>query len=470
MRALRFLPLSVRLPLLTGLVALVSCVLTSGLGFHFMSREVRHQAQNLADTYLDSLSSAAVQALQSRNIPLLQDALDTALGFQVGVVDRIIAVGQPDGTVLARAGAADAEPPMSRGLLSREWEPSADGGSAWAQREVFLNGEVTALVAVQLAFPNLVERRQALFVRMAFATLFATAASAGIAIGVARRVMEPVLAVTRTLEGMAAGHAPTEIRGQSENERLAGALEMLIARLREREELAARLAERERIAVLGRLAATVAHEVRNPLAGMLTSIDTIRHYGADEAVRQRSLDLVERGLHQIETVVRTTLAAHREEDVTRATTADDLDDLRLLVGPEACRRGVQLAWRSEIGAPFPADAVRLRQILLNLLLNAVAATPPEGKVSLRAAAGEEWLMVEVEDEGGGLPALAHDRLSGVVLPPAGDGIGLEVAARLATVVRGLITAEQRPKGSLIVLRVPVALELRSACCQDPRGS
>ena len=57
---------------------------------------------------------------------------------------------------------------------------------------------------------------------------------------------------------------------------------------------------RERIAVLGRLAATVAHEVRNPLAGMLTCIDTIRHYGASEDVRQRSLDLVERGLHQIE--------------------------------------------------------------------------------------------------------------------------------------------------------------------------
>ena len=59
-------------------------------------------------------------------------------------------------------------------------------------------------------------------------------------------------------------------------------------------------------------------------------------------------------------------------------------------------------------------------MFLNLLLNAVAATPPEGRVSLRAAAEGDWLTVEVEDEGGGLPALVQDRLSGAALPPAED--------------------------------------------------
>lgn len=458
------LPLSIRLPLLTGLAVLVACIVTSGLGFHFMNREVSYQAQNLADTYLDSLSGAATQALQSGNMTLLQHAIDTALGFQVGVVDRIIAVGHPDGTVLARAGATDAEPPMTRGLLSSEWEPSQDGASAWAQREVAVSGQVIALAAVQLAFPNLVERRRALVVRMTFATLIVTAASAGLAIGVARRVMAPVLAVTRTLEEMAAGQATGETRVQTEDERLASALESLLARLREREELAARFAERERVAVLGRLAATVAHEVRNPLAGMLTCIDTLRHYGEDRTVRQRSLDLVERGLHQIEAVVRTTLAAHREEDATRAIKAEDLDDLRLLVEPEARRCGVRLDWRSDIAAPFPADAVRLRQILLNLLLNAIAATSPEGQVIVRAWADEELLTVEIEDEGGELPSLVRDRLSGGAVPPPGDGIGLEVAARLATLVHGMITADQRPKGSRIALTVPAVPDL-----QIPRG-
>jgi hypothetical protein len=103
---------------------------------------------------------------------LLQRALDTALGFQTGVVDRVIAVGRADGQVIARAGALDAEPPMSRGSLGTEWEPSADGASAWAQREVISDGEIVALAAVQLAFPHLIERRQALFRKDEFILCF----------------------------------------------------------------------------------------------------------------------------------------------------------------------------------------------------------------------------------------------------------------------------------------------------------
>ncbi len=64
----------------------------------------------------------------------------------------------------------------------------------------------------------------------------------------------------------------------------------------EREVLAASLAQRERESILGRLAATVAHEVRNPLGGMSTALDTARKLGDDPAVRGRALGLIERGL------------------------------------------------------------------------------------------------------------------------------------------------------------------------------
>lgn len=456
---LRPLSAAIRLPLLAGLAVFITSATTMRVAIHFMAGEAAYQAERLADVYLDSLSGAAVRALDSSDMASLQRALETALGFQTGAVDRIIAVGRPDGTILARAGATDAEPPMARGELGQEWEPSEDGTLAWAQRQVVFEGEVVALAAVQLAFPNLVERRRGLILRMAVACLLLAVLCAVLAAGVAQRMMRPILQVTRTLEQIAARAGPAGAAGhRTEAERLSGALDMLLARLEEREELAARLTERERVAVLGRLAATVAHEVRNPLAGMLTSIDTIRHYGEDPMVRRRSLDLVERGLRQIETVVKTTLAVHREPEGARPLAPDDLDDLRLLVGPEARRRSVRLDWQGATATPFPADAIRLRQVVLNLLLNAIAATPAGGRVGFAARIEAGELTIAVEDEAGGLPDAARIRLEGEGAPLLGEGFGLEVATRLTAALHARIAVQPTPRGSRIILTVPPAEE------------
>ncbi|MFC3127274.1 sensor histidine kinase [Pseudoroseomonas globiformis] len=457
---------------MAGLAVFITALATAQLTMFFMGREVDRQSEAVAAVYLDSLSTAAVQALDTGDFAALQQALERTLGFQVGAVDRIIVVGRPDGSVLARVGAEDAEPPMARGELGSEWEPSQDGRVAWAQRPVVESGEVVALVAVQLLFPGVVERRQSLRVRLAVACLLLAAMAAILASSLAERLMRPILGVARALEQIAAHGTPlqpTETERQTEAGRLSSALERLLARLREREELAARLAERERVAVLGRLAATIAHEVRNPVAGMLTAIETLRLFGRDEAVRTSSLDLLERGLRQIEAVVRTTLATQRRRDGVRSISAADLDDLRLLVQPEARRRAVTLDWRVDLQAPFPADAVQLRQVVLNLLLNGIAASPAEGSIVLSVCRRDKHLEVQIEDQAGGLPEAAARRLrerpddaGGVeTMPHPGDGLGLEVAARLTTALGGTILVEALPRGSRISILIPPPPEAAS---------
>lgn len=445
-----------RLPLLAGLAIFLTWLGAAHLTMVFMGREAARQTEAIAAVYLDSLSGATVQALATDNIAMLQQALDTAMGFQVGVVDRIIAVGRADGSILARAGATDADPPMARGQLGDVWEPLEGGRIAWAQREVVQSGRVVALAAVQLAFPDVVERLDGLRLGLSFASLGLGGVAALLTAGLVRRLMQPMLSVAGALEQMAPRRDPPDAPGpRSEGARLRAALETMLAHLREREELAARLAERERAALLGRLAATVAHEVRNPLAGLLNSVDTLRHFGADPKVRAQALDLLERGLQQIETVVRTTLATQRAPAEARAVTAADLEDLQALVLPEARRRGVLLDWEVALDAPFPADAVPLRQIVLNLLLNAIAATAPQGRVRLWAGRRGELLQVVVVDEGGGLPAAQAGRLQG--RPDdrgGGDGLGLEVAARLTAGLQGRIAIQPRARGSAIRIDIP----------------
>ena len=146
-----------------------------------------------------------------------------------------------------------------------------------------------------------------------------------------------------------------------------------------------RLAQRERESVLGRLAATVAHEVRNPLGGMSTALDTVRKFGDDPDVRGKGLDLIERGLWSIRNVVGSVLAFHRMPPDSRRLTSGrpgrPAHPHRARTGPTAahdCPGAAASRGRSDVAA------TETRQIALNLLLNACEASPPGSEVGFRA--------------------------------------------------------------------------------------
>jgi len=455
------LPIALRLPALIGGAVFLSSVGTTHLALRIMEHERNREVQRLAEVYIDSLAGLTLPLLRAGDLAALEMTLERGMGFQRGVSDLAIIVADPAGVPLAQVGQPTEKPPIADGLTGSRWAPNPEQDTAWVQHELEQDGEVQALLAAQLAFPEQAARHRQLTFRMTLLDIALAAAAALLTMLFSRRMMRPILAVTRALEQAGKGlFAPLPERwSNAEAERLALSFNQMVARLREREDLAARLAERERAAVLGRLAASVAHEVRNPLAGMLTALDTIRRFGAEPEPRSRAVDLLERGLRQIEAVVRATLASHRQEDKGRPLIAEDLEDLKLLVLPEAQRGEVRLGWNVELPVPFATDALRLRQLLLNLLLNAVAATPPGGRVALSVRLEAADLVAQVEDEAGGLPPEADRRLSGEA--PANDsgGLGLEIAAQLATALGAGIEAGPWRGGSRIALRVPSRGEL-----------
>lgn len=200
----------------------------------------------------------------------------------------------------------------------------------------------------------------------------------------------------------------------------------------ERMKLVENMAQQERDALLARMAAAIAHEVRNPLAGLKNGVSTLRRFGDREEVRGEVADLLERGLESIGRVVDVTLSTYRRRAENRKLTARDIRDVDLLVRPEAERRSITLDWDVDNTVALDVDADALRQILINLLLNAVRITPDGGTVAIRLERDADEVGIAITDQGGGMPpevvaAIVSGNVDDV---PVERSIGLWVVANL----------------------------------------
>ena len=204
----------------------------------------------------------------------------------------------------------------------------------------------------------------------------------------------------------------------------------------------------------------MAHEINNPLGGLFNAIDTLKRHGAEPAVRTKSLDLIERGLKGIRDVVRSALMTYRADRDGRMLKPVDIDDLELFIAPEARRRGVLLSWNTDLKQELPVPASALRQIILNLVLNACQASARNTAVRVSAVADEHLFELTVEDEGGGLPAAAVEILSGRDGLPApiggGTGLGLWMTNRLVRENNGtVVVSSGTGGGTKITVRLPL---------------
>lgn len=464
-RAWNALPIALSLPLLAGLAAFAAALIVAQVATRSLEREFAREAARLGAVYLDGISAALIEPLRAGDPRAIEAVLLRALGFQEGVREQRLVVVPAPGAAPIVVGAREdpaLPPPFTQGR-DTAWEVSPDARTAWAQRTLLVEGAPPAQVAAQLDFARSLERRAQLGpLLLGLEGMLAALAGMLVAL-LTRRALAPLLAVTEALDRAGAGDFRPSPAGQrppagTEAARLIEAVDLMAARLAERERLAARLAERAQAAELGDLAATVAHEVRNPLAGMLTALGSARRFGESRAAREEALDLVERGLRQIQQVVQATLDAHRGTLAPRPLTREDLEDVVRLVRPEAERRGLRLELAGELPEPFPADALPVRQALLNLLLNAVAATGTGGVVSLgvrREADGT--LRLEVADEGGGLPEPALRQIEGGAR--SGPGLGLSVVMAQLARLDGRIEVDSRPgEATHIAVFLPPAAE------------
>ena len=222
------------------------------------------------------------------------------------------------------------------------------------------------------------------------------------------------------------------------------------------------LAERERMASLGRMAATVAHEIKNPLSAIKSIAQVMRedeHLNKDYS---RDLSLIVGETDRLSQSVTQLLSfARRESPAEQALGTDEL--LRSVVDlfrANAREHGIGLEYQIRDDAQLSGKCVSvLRDALSNLLLNALQATSPGGKISLAAALDNTDLLISVQDTGPGVPLELREQIwePFFTTRQRGTGLGLAIVRKRVQEVGGTASlgGAANGGGALFFLRVPI---------------
>jgi two-component system, NtrC family, sensor kinase len=292
-------------------------------------------------------------------------------------------------------------------------------------------------------------------------------------------LIRPILSLNRTMKGASQGDLTVRVEGGRGDEvrELGQAFNKMMAELeqaRKREKAQeTQLARAEKMAAVGTLAAGVAHEVNNPVAGILTCLDMLESKPDDPGARQRYLGLVREGVKRIEHTVVDLLDFSRPREVEPRLTSlnDRIRHVVELVEYQIRKNRIEVRYHlAPEGAFILADPFHMEQLFLNLVLNAVQAMPRGGLLTLRTSHGNGRVVAEVIDTGTGIPESIRDRIFDPFFTTRdvgqGTGLGLSVSYGIVTEHGGSIEVESEPtKGS--VFRVVLPAE-PAAAAQEAR--
>ncbi len=233
------------------------------------------------------------------------------------------------------------------------------------------------------------------------------------------------------------------------------------------------LVEAERLATVGRMAAHIAHEVRNPLSSIGLNVDLLEEEltsGAapDPAEARALLGAIAREVDRLSGVTEQYLRVARAPRQTLAPTdlGELLRDLLRFLAPQFAQANIRVA--ADVGPlpPLEADGNRLRQAFVNILRNAEEAMPGGGSLRVTAAAEGPDVVVAVADTGTGLGADARAHLFEpfFTTKAGGTGLGLALTHQIVTELGGSIQcANNGEMGTVFTVRLPATSDV-------PRGT
>lgn len=220
-----------------------------------------------------------------------------------------------------------------------------------------------------------------------------------------------------------------------------------------------RMLETERISTVGRIVSGVAHEVNNPLAGIEATLYQIERKGGADVVRytalvRQSVERIGRIVSQLSDLSRASEISPKEIDAEQF-----FEDLVLFAKMALKDRNCRLVTENVCHRTnILVDRDKLHQVVLNLVINAADATGEQGTVTIRALSKEDCYVLEVEDDGPGVPEAIRGDIFELFyttkVPGKGSGIGLAVSKGVVEKHQGSLIYCPQDSGALFRIVLP----------------
>lgn len=452
---LRRLPYRIQIPFGLSVAVVVTALLVTAVSARFFAGSARLETLATLDRAVVLIVSQARPLLAAddtwRMFSLLRDTAALIPGTSSG--HARLAVLDTEGKVFAASDPVQLE--TGRALLGEVWHgqpltsPQANASpQTWNQPDgsVILlepirseDGQTLGHVFMEVDAAVFAPNWLALSKNALIGVVLAVMVLVPVGWLVGKRMTQPVARLIQVIERI--GHAsPNALRREipittdPELSRIGDAVQQLLGELEQRGKAEARALSAERLAAVGRMTAAVAHEINNPLMGLLTATQTLRLHGENTSIRSRTVDLLDRGLQQIRTTVAALLPQARIED--RPLEPGDLDDVVTLVQAAVDTHSVQLTTRIEVESALRVPSAPLRQVMLNLLLNGIKASGTCGRIEALLWADASTVKLCIANTG---TPLTEEAFKETLTAESGRdprGFGLWVCQELASHYQG----------------------------------
>ncbi len=456
----------------SAITLLVGCV-AGILAVSIRERVILEDALRERTGIVRNLAIGATNARLGHEMGLSQPAglLDEMVGetrrlpglevLEVGILDpdgRILAHTSPDRVGRIENGAPALDVPHAQGS-SHWYEGGSDGSSLWVAAPLRIGDQRYGGVLIRFGLEGVDARLTETLIQI-LSIVGALALVNFLSVGwFVQRWMNPVTSLTRKMGAVRSGNINVQVNVDRKDEigtlarQFNAMLEGLRRARRQREEIARKQSNIEKLAALGRLSAGVAHEVNNPLAGILTCLEALRHAEPGSPRHQEYAELIKSGLERISTTVKQLLRFARGPESAKRRPVDIhqvINDALAFSRFQNRQNRVSVVRSLQEVPRVHGDPDLLHQVFLNLILNAMQAMPDGGSLEIGTWAADGQVTVAFEDDGPGIPEGNHQRIFDPFFTTkevgVGTGLGLSVALGIIQAHEGRIEVSNRHGG------------------------